>query len=44
MCAIDKYRMMRMNNQQQEITDAIDKIVGKPEQLVIVFSFLTFFY
>ena len=34
MCTADKYRMVRMADQQQEIKTAIEKVAGKPKRLV----------
>ena len=34
MSTTDKYRMIRMTDQQQQITAAIQKVAGKPKRLV----------
>ena len=34
MCTANKERMIRMIDQHQEITAAIEKIAGKPKRLV----------
>ena len=34
MCTADKYRMIRMTDQQQEINAAIEKVTGKTKRIV----------